>query len=1337
MRKGRREVLLVLVVFLAGTMVRAARYEKGKPAGSEDLVGITVELSWTTHGGDARGDPGAKAVSAPELTLGMTEGVVTEVVSWPPESSALDTIRPGQSADGNWQLGPSGAGRVRARLEVSAGADLLVRRGENLVRIPVLAILERPQHTPPQSPLTVSVERLPWDSLIVDLGQGAEDGMVAPLVVVPVVVKYNIIAPETAEVMVQTTAVLRQIGGDEALWRYEEHEQVPANRLDPPPRILPVPAPGVEGSYVLEIHAAWEPAGARDSSGTRLGRLIRRRKASPVANSATRRVVLAVVSPKGGAPQTSFAAAVDSPGRETEVDSLDLNRIWSARVSAWGRSPVSKPGGTRWGLPAEAFLDAGRKERERERDRLRNLIGRTPAEVSNLGPADDSGLAWSAVGLRVSHPDQPHRLTVTIAGGDPAALGVALVDPGVVGKGPRVLLDACVSGPPILKDGPPASFSWLVWPDSSQPQLLLLNRNFAGSVRLGSVKLVELDKVPASPPVRLPKSPATRTMGLYLTGSQPLDRFGGAGEAGLTDNLEIARNLVSYVSFCGASLVVLPERLSERLGRRGLKGQAEENSTGPDQLDVVLRLLHRQGDSAWLELNLEGRGGLPGLPPPDSADALRQGLVRVDRQGLADGPSYHPLHPAVRQALERRVEQALAPRQGGATFSGILLQLGPGPTLLGNPDTGLDDDTFARFVQDTFGPETAGEIPGLGTADPNRFATRSKYLSGVGRMPWLMWRSRAIATLYSELDDVARAAAPGTVLALSTPVLHGGAAGTEARRVDLAGLAPSQAWRSVGLDLQAWPTGPNVPIVLRGVELSTDPLAHDLATSPDLDAKIASRPQRGMLLTIDPEPLDPTPGPGSRAPAGEGGADGAAEADRAAEAGKHELADTRSGSADKVGGSLALSAVPLGDGLTVDKPLGHALAALDAQWVILAVPAIAGDEERLRKFASVLRALPAWQAQPSVASGDQKDYGIAVRALSDQSQTFLEIANDTPYPIRLAGLLDAPAPASVEDLGRNLRLVPQAATGGRQLVIDLLPYGVSAIRVGTAKARFSDITPYPSDAVLTSMEAQYHELSNQLARLNRGSGSGFGEPPNPGFEPEPLAPVQPARNTPGNPASSPASGQLPGGWKLEGEKDCSIAIDASNPHSGQGSLKLTAPVVPVSVSSGCFVPNSASSVIIQAYLRTEPQDSQVRLWIQGEVGGLPYLRRSEFKVSSAWELRAVRAVDLPAGGLDLARLRFEMLTPGTLWIDDVHVVGEVAPKAVRLNAQRTLLAALQAYRTQRYGEFARLAGSHWARHPGILAVSRQNRPAELSETSGSSRSGPAAASALSPGRTVR
>jgi hypothetical protein len=137
------------------------------------------------------------------------------------------------------------------------------------------------------------------------------------------------------------------------------------------------------------------------------------------------------------------------------------------------------------------------------------------------------------------------------------------------------------------------------------------------------------------------------------------------------------------------------------------------------------------------------------------------------------------------------------------------------------------------------------------------------------------------------------------------------------------------------------------------------------------------------------------------------------------------------------------------------------------------------------------------------------------------------------------------------------------------------------------------------------------------------------------------------------------------------------------------------------------------------------------------VGGQPYLRGSEFPVSTDWQLKAMRLSDLPAGGLDLAWLRFEVLSPGTFWFDDVRVTGDATPKAVRLNAQRTLLAALQAYRAQRYADFARLSGSHWARHPSIVAVSRPIPPSELSGASTAPRSGPASASALSPDRRVR
>ena len=83
MRKGWREVLFLLTMFLAGDTVRAARYEKAKP-GVDELIGITVELSWTAPAAEPRGTSGTKSVPAPDVTLGTTEGTVTEVISWPP-----------------------------------------------------------------------------------------------------------------------------------------------------------------------------------------------------------------------------------------------------------------------------------------------------------------------------------------------------------------------------------------------------------------------------------------------------------------------------------------------------------------------------------------------------------------------------------------------------------------------------------------------------------------------------------------------------------------------------------------------------------------------------------------------------------------------------------------------------------------------------------------------------------------------------------------------------------------------------------------------------------------------------------------------------------------------------------------------------------------------------------------------------------------------------------------------------------------------------------------------------------------------------------------------------
>ena len=64
--------------------------------------------------------------------------------------------------------------------------------------------------------------------------------------------------------------------------------------------------------------------------------------------------------------------------------------------------------------------------------------------------------------------------SLSVIGGKPSALGVALLAAGTGVDSPRVLLDACAAGPAAtVVDGESLTFSWPVWPDVAEPVLLM------------------------------------------------------------------------------------------------------------------------------------------------------------------------------------------------------------------------------------------------------------------------------------------------------------------------------------------------------------------------------------------------------------------------------------------------------------------------------------------------------------------------------------------------------------------------------------------------------------------------------------------------------------------------------------------------------------------------------------------------------------------------------------------------------------------------------------------------------------------------------------------------
>lgn len=162
----------------------------------------------------------------------------------------------------------------------------------------------------------------------------------------------------------------------------------------------------------------------------------------------------------------------------------------------------------------------------------------------------------------------------------------------------------------------------------------MVNRSPEAEVRAGAIILTEIEEPPASPPPQ--KTTPQRGLGLYLTGTDALDRFGG--RPGSNDSLRTAQNLVKYLSCCGATAVVVPEALSDRAVRRSLFGQADEDSTGPDRLEMIRRILARQGfaasGSSWAsKVRTHCRGCPPQTRPKPCAGDWSASTARAEPMG--------------------------------------------------------------------------------------------------------------------------------------------------------------------------------------------------------------------------------------------------------------------------------------------------------------------------------------------------------------------------------------------------------------------------------------------------------------------------------------------------------------------------------------------------------------------------------------------------------------------------------------------------------------------------------------------------------------------------------
>ena len=465
MRKGWRGVWFAWAVVLVGTIPRApaapgdprpmpmpqAPAPAVAPAGGPPIR-MTVEVDWSAPA----------AVGPVAVELGLGEGHILGVSRLSPSAQVL----PDPGGNARWPVATARTGRARARVEAPLGANLVVQAGAQAVRIPLARLLDGPQRTVPPATIDVGAARVAWDAVEVDPGDFA--GTAAPGAMVPIRLGLNVLTSDASEVDLRFTAELKPVAGGAVVWQHEQSAVVASDTLDPTAWMLTIPAPSAEGLYALEVRASWEPA---EVEGSRIARLLRRRKPAPSASgSATRRVTLAVVDPRAASGRPAARPRRSGP-EEGPSTAIDLARPRGHRPSASGRAPGSEGS---WKIPDSAVVRGGPA-----RSRLRGWIGRGDGGPVVLPPADGSGLSWSAVGLKAPRPDRPHRLTVTVIGGHPSALGVGLVAAGGSKRPPRGAADACAPGPPLIRGpGHPPS------PGSSGPRPP--NRSSSSSTRNAS-----------------------------------------------------------------------------------------------------------------------------------------------------------------------------------------------------------------------------------------------------------------------------------------------------------------------------------------------------------------------------------------------------------------------------------------------------------------------------------------------------------------------------------------------------------------------------------------------------------------------------------------------------------------------------------------------------------------------------------------------------------------------------------------------------------------------------------------------------------------------------------
>ncbi len=1116
------------------------------------------------------------------------------------------------------------------------------------------------------------------------------------------------------------------------------------------PRDSLVFSPGEKFSFTVQPHALPLPAGNRVQLTIRLVAAEGREELWSTEHQvlAGRSVAVSqdVILPQQEGVYDIVITATYQPGWREAVSKPLQPLHWNKPVTLAQRNvqvlvlghqrPIPPPGGRRELSPVAEDIDPASPGWREQLAKLPNPLKipglpRGPlgndnmkswqhslGEFVRLNPSRESpDVSWEAYTLSIDRPGRPYVLEVTYLSDVPQTLGISILEPSPAGALLPIGLDSGVDLTEEItgRDAAPRLLTHRVifWPRTKHPMVLMSNLRENGPAVYGKIRVLGgWDHLPPAhlPPAHLPTAStgkprprSERLMAAYF--DRPLfpENFSAEGSAGEWIGRSLddwntfyqgGTRLVEYLHHAGYNGLMIsvladgstiyPSRILEPTPRydTGVFLAAGPDPVRKDVLEMLFRLFDREG--LRLIPTLEFAAPLPEL------EAIRrqggpeaEGIewigpegnawcgVHSPQRGLA--PYYNVLHPRVQEAMLRVVREVVSRYRHHPSFSGLAIKLSArGYAQLPPPEWGMDDVTIARFQRDT-----DLEVPGSG---PARFEERAALLDGAERPLWLQWRARELSRFYRRVYGELTAARPEGRLPdnplpdrrlylagagmLSGPGIEDGLQPALARRRTMA-----ETLLRVGIDVQYYQGEDNPDswdvVLLRPRQvtptgrLSTQATSLEVDQMSDVDHYFQGLAVPGSLFFHPPHEA------------------------------RIESFDRKSPFRPTYT-SLVAQAVPSGH--RNRQRFVHSLATLDAQVMVdggWMLPL--GQEESIRDVLVAYRLLPAVRFhRASDPRGAAQP--VTFRYVTHAGRTYAYAVNDAPFAVTAQVEVDAADGCRLTELTGARRVAPlgRHPAGTRFWTVELQPYDLVAVEFSQPGVKLLQPRVSVPPAVIAALQQRIHDLVARAGLLGNPAGP-LKVLSNPGFE-----------FPPGD------QGPMPD-WVTTQRLGVSVEPDATNRHGGRQSVHMRTDGPWACLVSRPFDPPTTGRLSIPVWLRVADPTRQpaLRLALEGKLNGGPYYKfarvglplpgRRAVPIGNQWSEYVFKVDDLPLQGLSELRVRFDLMGPGEVWVDDVQLFDRKFDEKEIKELSKKLTLAHVTLQNGNVGDCMRLLDGYWPR----------------------------------------